>query len=142
MSSNIRFLNSRSAILHECYMNKFSLADSSLRSESAHYYPVLCYVQNALSGQRVRLLQLILLIVRLGVRQRLGGALGRQAEPIAHLLAHVRVASALVVGDSLDSGGSRGDLVSRRQLAVLDLEDVSGVLFGFLRPDVSVLVLS
>lgn len=102
---------------------------------------MLCYVQNALRA-KVRLHQLLLLIVRLGVRQRLGGALGRQTEPIAHFLAHVRVAGALVVGHSLDSGGSSGDLVSGRQFAVLDLEDVSGVLFGFLRPDVSVLELS
>lgn len=83
---------------------------------------------------------LLLLIFRLGVGLGLGGTLGRQAESIAHLLAHVRVTGSLVVGHSLDSGGAGGHLVSGRQFAVLDFEHVSGVFFSLLGPDVSVLV--
>lgn len=86
-----------------------------------------------------RLIRLFV-VVRLGIGLGFGGTLGRQTEPVTHLLAHVSVTSALVVGHSLDAGSACGDLVSGRQLAVLDFEDVSSVGLGFLGPDVSMLV--
>lgn len=90
---------------------------------------MLCYVQ----------VSRLLFVLRLGVGERVGGTLARQTESVAHLLAHVGVSSSFVVGHSLDTSGALGDLVSGRQLSVLNLEHVSRVLFRLLRPDVSVL---